>query len=275
MRRLSLTVLVALALAAGVLPAGAAPDIEHALAPHGEDALAPVEECLLIDTDDEPVRTGSCPGVRPGARVSTDLGGCSFNFVFTATDPTDDEAEFPTLIGTAGHCLEFDGDVATWDFGDPDAPAARAGGQEIGRFVYAALGGGRDFALIALHDDVEYDPQMCHYGGPTGIDPGPRPGSGFVEHSGQGVALGSTIPGRTHFVQTFNDPNSVRFYGAAIFGDSGSGIITADEGHAVGVVVSLGVATSGPVRAVRLTTELEEASRALGLDFEVMTAERL
>src|SRR5205085_11992013 len=44
------------------------------------------------------VGSGRCPGVRPGGRVLTQIGDCTFNFLFRAPDGT-------RYMGTAGHCV--------------------------------------------------------------------------------------------------------------------------------------------------------------------------
>ena len=203
--------------------------------------------------------------VRPGAIVNSEVGQCTFNFLFIGTDGR-------RYIGTAGHCILEGSATEVWEPGQ--GPVARDGaGEEVGRFVFAQLDGLRDFALIEVFDGVEVDPQMCHYGGPTGYA-GLAAGPVWLQQSGQGIVLGSTVPGRTHLARQFNNPDSIRFDGAVIFGDSGSPINT-EDGLAGGVVVSIGLNTNGPMRATRLLPQVQLAEQALDLELELQTAPQL
>src|SRR6266566_5910847 len=52
--------------------------------------------CTLIPVPAAaPLGTGTCPGVRPGAIVLTDVGQCTLNFLFLGSDGA-------SYIGTAG-----------------------------------------------------------------------------------------------------------------------------------------------------------------------------
>jgi hypothetical protein len=121
-----------------------------------------------------PVGLSPCSGVRPGAPVTTDSGLCSLNFMFQGSDGD-------RYMGTAGHCVLLDETTGPLDFGNLPAkeevyprgagPEARdAGGARIGEFAYAILADPKDFALIRLDKGVSANPQMCHFGGPTGIN---------------------------------------------------------------------------------------------------------
>lgn len=84
-----------------------------------------------------PVGTTPCPGVRPGAIVTSDVGQCSFNFLFQGSDGV-------RYIGTAGHCIlgesPLGGDVGEEAWAPGDGPEARdAAGARIGEFAYAIL----------------------------------------------------------------------------------------------------------------------------------------
>lgn len=201
-----------------------------------------------------------CPGVRPGAVVTSSAGQCTFNFMWR--DPSGNR-----YMGTAGHCIIDDGE-RTWTFGA--GPVARdAQGQRIGEFVYAILQDPRDFALIRLDPGVSASPQMCHFGGPTGQNDDLTGGSVVLHHFGQGLALGDTVPGRTAVAKSMPDPDHVFADGAAIFGDSGSGAISAD-GRAVGVLVTIGVHVggvfdNGVVGLTRLKPQVARAQQALGI----------
>lgn len=211
-----------------------------------------------------------CPGVRPGAVVNSDAGQCSFNFMWT--DPTGNR-----YMGTAGHCI-IDGGEQTWSYGS--GPVARnAANQRVGEFVYAVLQDPKDFAVIRLDAGTAASPQMCHFGGPTGQNDDLTNSPVVLNHFGQGLALGATVPGRTAVAKSMPDADHVYADGAAIFGDSGSGAISAD-GRAVGVLVTIGVhvggiTDNGVVGLTRLKPQVARAEQLLGIDLTLQTASLL
>lgn len=225
-----------------------------------------------------PVGVGACPGVRPGAIVNSDGGQCSFNFLFSGSDGA-------LYMGTAGHCIlgesPVGGDVGemAWDPGE--GPEARdADDVRIGEFVYAILQDPKDFALIRLDPGVAANPQMCHFGGPTGVNAETPGGLVVLNHYGNGVAIGTVLPARTGVALGMPDPDHVFAQAVALPGDSGSGIISSD-GRAVGVIVTVGVHSSsigtggvdaGVVGITRLGPQVERASDVLGVGFTLETA---
>lgn len=261
------------------VPAAAAPGAEQVVDP----GACEVELALTLDEDASPIGLGPCPGVRPGAYVQTrsedGSSGCSFNFVFDGYRNDGVERVLDgRYIGTAGHCAVDEGDEVSWAPGD--GPTAHdSEGELVGHYVYAINDGNRDIALIKLLPDVESNPQMCHFGGPTDLNNDITTSSVELQHFGQGLVLGDTIPGRTAVAERMGSPDNVHAMGAAIFGDSGSGVISAD-GRAVGVVVTIGVhsgnqAGTGFVGITRLAPQLELATAATGVEFELVTAEKL
>ena len=228
-----------------------------------------------------PVGTGPCPGVRPGAIVNSDTGQCSFNFVFTGSDGE-------TYVGTAGHCIlgesPVGGDVGEESWAPGTGPEARdAGDVRIGEFAYAILQDPKDFALIRLDPGVVADPQMCHFGGPTGVNDDLTADPVVLHHHGNGVAIGSVLPARTGLALGMPDPDHVFATALALPGDSGSGIIS-DDGRAVGVVVTVGVHTgsvgtggvdAGVAGITRLTPQVERAGDVLGIGLALVTAPTL
>src|SRR5919106_2525434 len=199
--------------------------------------------CKLIPVPTAaPVGTGTCPGVRPGAIVSSDKGQCTFNFLFNGSDGRQ-------YIGTAGHCILGDSAIGGGDFGEESwapgtGPEARdASGNRIGEFAYAILQDPKDFALFRLDPSVNASPQMCHFGGPTGTNDD-RPASPVVlNHFGNGIGVGSVLPARSALAIGMPNPDHVYAEGAVVPGDSGSGIISSD-GRAVGVIVTTGLHTN-------------------------------
>jgi hypothetical protein len=220
-----------------------------------------------------PIGIGPCPGVRPGAAVLSDLGQCTFNFLFTGSDGQ-------RYIGTAGHCI-LDGGEESWAPGT--GPEARDGsGERIGEFAYAILDSPKDFALIRLDPGVDADPAICHFGGPTEVNdgnPGPMPPT-LLHHFGAGLAVGDVLPGRSAVAAGMPDPDHVFANGVVIFGDSGSGVISADGG-AVGVVVTVGAHAgsigtggvhAGTVGITRLPPQVSQAEQVLGIALALETA---
>jgi hypothetical protein len=228
-----------------------------------------------------PIGIGSCPGVRPGAIVQSDAGQCSFNFLFAGSDGD-------AYMGTAGHCIlgesPIGGDVGETSWAPGTGPEARdAGGARIGEFAYAILQDPKDFALVRLDPGVAASPQMCHFGGPTGINADLASGPVLLHHYGNGIAIGSVLPARTGVAIGMPDPDHVFAQALALPGDSGSGIISAD-GRAVGVVVTVGVHTggigtggvdAGVVGITRLAPQLERAGDVLGIGLALQLAPTL
>jgi hypothetical protein len=110
----------------------------------------------------------TCPGVRPGAIVNSDVGQCTLNFLFQGSDGN-------KYIGTAGHCaLEapaIGGQAGEKRWAPGSGPVATdADGNRIGEWAYAILQDPKDFSLIRLDPGVQSSPQLCHFGGPTGIN---------------------------------------------------------------------------------------------------------
>jgi hypothetical protein len=201
-----------------------------------------------------PVGLGSCKGVRPGARIQIarpDLGrdaraSCTMNFIYRGRDA---RGRTTMYVGTAGHCAIPEADAAggverAWRPGR--GPIAWDGdGRAIGRVSYAVLGGVRDFALVRLSPRTSYDPQMCHFGGPRGVNNERTNATVTLRHYGQGLGT-SLVPARTSVARGTPDPDRVLAMGAVAPGDSGSGVL-APDGRAIGVVVTVGGHVAGSV----------------------------
>ena len=223
-----------------------------------------------------PFGTGTCPGVRPGAIVLTDVGQCTLNFLFQGSDGS-------RYIGTAGHCIlgtsPIGGDVGEMAWAPGTGPVARdAAGNPIGEFAYAILQDPKDFSLIRLDPLVEASADMCHFGGPTAVNDD-RPDITqpvVLNWYGNGIVVGTLLPARSALAAGMPDPDHVSAVGAAAPGDSGSGIISSD-GRAVGVVVTVGVHLgtsfdSGVIGITRLTPQVERAQQVLGVDLALQLA---
>ncbi|MGB0653509.1 MAG: hypothetical protein ACPGQL_09945 [Thermoplasmatota archaeon] len=172
-----------------------------------------------------------CDGIRPGARI-TSPSGCTLAWIL--------EDEGDLYATTAGHCVGGVGDVVRIDPGNgPEV--------DIGTVVYAInQGDSQDFAVIDIYPEVEGDvnPQLCHWGGPTGMVTGDVERGDVVRQYGHGIAI-SVLPetrARSGLV-SYDSGTSYGFYGVVTNGDSGSPVMMAD-GSALGVLNTLGTSFS-------------------------------
>jgi hypothetical protein len=279
--RLARTVVVLFALSLVLLsfgaPASALPLGGLGLGPGAGNWSLAGESCRLIETPTVRTATpvavlGSCPGVRPGAIVESDAGQCTFNFVYAGTDGQ-------TYMGTAGHCILGDDGETSWAPGS--GPEARDGaGNRIGEFAYAVLEDPKDFSLIRVDAGVPVDPQMCHFGGPTGVNSDMPSGPVVLQHFGNGIGLGLVVPGRSAVALGMPDPDHVFAEGVVVPGDSGSGI-TSSDGRAVGVIVTTGIhiaglgtsgIDAGLMGVTRLAPQLARATQVTGVGYSIVTA---
>lgn len=225
-----------------------------------------------------------CGGVRPGAVIETSKGFCTMNFVFQGNNGA-------TYVGTAGHCILGDEITGGQDVGEfvgnaipGDREALDGNGNRIGDFDYAILESGdgviRDFSLVRLDPGVSSNPAMCHFGGPTATNGESSESPDLLHHYGAGLAVGEVLPARTHVAIHTADSDQIDAIGAAIFGDSGSGVLSSD-GRAIGVLVSGGVAVGiggpgtihfGTIGITRIAPQLGLAESALGIDLTLETA---
>lgn len=195
-------------------------------------SMRKAKECSTQLLGATPIGVGPCDGVRPGGYHETKIGGCTWNFLFKGSDGH-------KYMGTAGHCLVSKGEKI-WKRGEGSkVEGLIEGGQErVGEAAYADNSGIRDFGLVRLDRGVPTSPTMCHFGGPTSGAIDPATGT-LLEHYGNGLVYGDTIPARTSVANGQGDKWTVYSAGAALFGDSGSAVIT-EDGHAVGALVHLG-----------------------------------
>ena len=237
--------------------------------------------CALIPVPAAaPLGTGTCPGVRPGAIVRSDVGQCTLNFLFLGSDGA-------SYIGTAGHCIlgtsPVGGDVGEMSWAPGTGPVARdTDGNPIGEFAYAILQDPKDFSLIRLDPLVQASAGMCHFGGPTAVNDD-RPTLTepvTLNWFGNGIVAGTVLPARSALAAGMPSPDHVFAQGVATPGDSGSGVISSD-GRAVGVLVTVGVhaaslgssgGDAGLIGITRLTPQLERAGQVLGTNLVLQLA---
>jgi hypothetical protein len=235
----------------------------------------PVSDCATRVLLAGPIGTAPCHGVRPGAAFSSPyVAGCTLNFLFRGSDGS-------RYMGTAGHCL-FDQDdevvgeappdrVAVWPRGH--GPAIRSdSGAVVGEGAYAIQRPPRDFALIRLNRGVKASAQMCHFGGPTGLEES-FDVPALLEHYGQGIGVSAVAPGRTAVTVDRGNADMFIAGGVGSNGDSGSGVM--HEGRAIGVLVALTAPAPGDLYIGRVVPQLEDAERALRIKLTLQTAPRL
>jgi Trypsin-like peptidase domain len=212
------------------------------------------------------IGAGPCPGVRPGSAVITGDSLCTQNFQFVGSGGA-------RYVGTAGHCVLGRGPLIenmgehTWAPGA--GPVAQDSDRErIGTFVYAIEDLPYDFALIRLDPGVAADPQVCHFGGPTGLYAGQGDAT-VVQHVGQGMVVGDLLPARSGLSPGTSNDAQVFAVAATGPGDSGSPV-TLPDGRAVGLVEGLGegVFTIIP----RLAPQVDRAESALGTTLTLQEA---
>lgn len=257
-------------LAAALLASAVASSAAHATpAPPAAAAAAPARiPCRAAAPP--PFGTAPCPGVRPGALVVTGNSSCTLNFLFKGSDGN-------RYIGTAGHCtLEADGETVWPEARGPSA--ADSEGTRFGTFAYAVLKGPKDFALIRLDRGVEAEAGMCYFGGPTGINNDRSPDPVTLHHYGNGLLIGSVpavnqpvLPARSMVAHDTMDPDEVFAVGTAIFGDSGSAVIS-EDGRAMGVLVAIAPLEAGDV-ITRLRPQVKRAEKQLGIRLRLQLAE--
>lgn len=225
-----------------------------------------------------PVGVGSCPGVRPGGVIQTEIGQCTTNFLFETPD-------HERFIGTAGHCILGEGPVADrageklWPKGQGSVVKDGAG-KRIGEFAYAVLQDPKDFALIRIDPGVESNPEMCDFGGPNGINDDLSGDPTVLQYFGNGIGIGTALPARSAVAMGLPNPDHVFAAGLALPGDSGSAVIS-EDGRAVGVLVTVGVhgfgidenggIDFGTVGITRIAPQLARASQALGIKLTMLT----
>jgi len=276
MRRLWVVVVFALGLMAmGVAPVASAEPDERAC---DKSVLAGDLAGGRIRTRQvSPVRAVSplpCDGVRPGGAIKIPKGDesslCTLNFMYIGMDPKGGKHVY---MGTAGHCLlaesNIDKDRGEHRWAPGKGPVVTdVNDKRIGEFAYAIMQGKKDFALVRIDYGVRVNPQMCWFGGPTGINNDRTRASTNVHHYGHGLAIGDVLPARTSVAYGIPDPDEVDALGVVIPGDSGGPSITSD-GRALGVVITIGVTFradplgGGTVGISRIQPQLNRAALVL------------
>lgn len=186
---------------------------------------------------DEPGVLDVCPGVvfhEGGVGTGTCLVfpfGCTANFVYyNGNGPTAPAVANGSLyLGTAGHCVEKVGEPV---YGAVSTPGVGATIQRIGtvskfREEYDDNGLVQDFASIKIDDGLAVYPSSP-VGGPQGIYDGCDIGQPLKYYgNGYEVAVAQGKPGGGIAAHWYSD--GYGYFGTAFGGDSGSGVLHADN----------------------------------------------
>jgi hypothetical protein len=223
----------------------------------------------------EPFGTTACPGVRPGAWIEAPRGTVyTMGFVLKGIDAKGKSATYVTTVG--GYVYRAYG-TKVW------SPAAgprayNSAGRVIGRFVYAVhidTPDATSFGLVKLDKGVKANPQVCHFGGPTGVykETGTAPFT--VQYYGQGVPADSVSPARTGSALGSPNAETVFMQGIIGLGDEGGPALV--DGAALGYIDgAVGGGGGGAGFAVsRLGPWLTKAQKALKVRFTLQTARPL
>jgi hypothetical protein len=162
--------------------------------------------------------------------------GCTMNFVFT-----DGASQY---IGTAGHCADQGQDVVMQVGTRVDATdTVLVTVAKIGTVTKSVDQGiGRDFGLVKIDPGWAVVPGIAGALGPTGVfcdDPVGQPvlhyGHGYVITVQQGAPkVGEVVPDLTLLVDFTSEQYGYNWAGYGLPGDSGSPVVVAAGGAAVG-----------------------------------------
>lgn len=215
--------------------------------------------------------------IRPGVDIAS--GVCTAAFVFTSTD------QGHRYVSTASHCFHRDGDSTP-----VGANVSIAGIEGAGVLAYTSDHAmeesngsfdrttriSNDFALVRLqgHHRSEVHPAVKGFGGPTEVANQTHRGESVafygnssLKETPRGAAESLLKPSEGYVEGYDSDRWEIDFYPykAAVFGDSGSPLLTGD-GEALGVVT--GITTRPPAAnvAVNLTKAVDFAEAYASLD---------
>lgn len=211
-----------------------------------------------------------CTGIRPGAGISSPGGSCTMAWIVQSGS---------TYYGTtAGHCGSVGQRIKLTSIN-----------QEVGTMIYAVDQPiGEDFGVFRIDASRNgiVNPDMCAWGGATGVWTGSGGTGSMVRHFGFGLVTGTTQFTRARSgVFDYANPTTFAFQGAVAPGDSGSPARLAN-GQALGVITDLWAPRlpgDGPLVpadrvlltqlaiGTRLDHGLAQASAATGITFTLVT----
>lgn len=171
--------------------------------------------------------------LQPGAYMETDVGGCTFNFVYDGVG----RHKGRVYLGTAAHCAEKVGDQVR-----------DAAGTVVGKIAFIGDPDGAttdDFAFVEINRENRSRVLAAvkgHSTYPRGVTTAAETQFGdLVQQSGYGLGFDLTALTREkrQSVLTGDDARRHQVLGAVIFGDSGGPLVHVPSGKALGIVSQL------------------------------------
>jgi hypothetical protein len=201
----------------------------------------------------------------------------TMGFLFKGTNAKRQTASY---VATVGNFVLPTFGTKTW--APRTGPKAYDGaGKLIGSFVYATHTDTPEFAafgLVQLDKTVKANPQVCHFGGPTGLYTGTAATPGTVEYYGNGFPLDAVSAARTALTTGTSDAETAWAQGLVSpvdTGDAGAPFLV--NGQALGIWdggIGLGGAGAGFAIA-RLGPKIATVQKALKLKLTLQTARRM
>jgi hypothetical protein len=196
---------------------------------------------------DEPGALDVCPGIvihEGGVGTGTCLVypfGCTANFVYSSGGaPAPAVANGSLYLGTAGHCVEKTGQPVYGAISTPGVGASIVRIGTVSRSIEKYGDGGvvRDFAAIQIDNGLNVFPDSP-VGGPQGIYDGCDPGQPLKYYGhGYEAVVAQGKPGGGVAAHWYD--SGFGYFGTALGGDSGSGIIHLDN-RAVGDLTAINI----------------------------------
>jgi hypothetical protein len=221
-----------------------------------------------------PVGTTLCFGARPGAYILVPRSNVTCTLGFLLKDPKTGRA----YMTTSGHCVLPATGERKWP-GVSGPVALDDAGKKIGTFVFAIQKGTKDFALLAIDKKIKPNPQVCHFGGPTGLNDERFEDPEVLSFYGQADLLSEVLPARSGVTANTRGEEYIYVWAPVAPGDSGGPWLMSD-GKALGYLTHLVAygarATDAGVGLVRrLGPQLAVAERALKTRFALVTAPQI
>lgn len=176
---------------------------------------------------------------------------------------------------TSGHCILPANGERTWRPGTGPAVLDDVG-RRVGSFVFAIMRGTKDFALVLIDSKVRPNPQVCHFGGPVGLNDDRFPNPEVLSFYGQAEVVSELLPARSGVTIYTRGEELIYAWAPVSLGDSGGPWLTSD-GRALGYVTHIlaygsRVGDAGTALVRRLGPQVETAERALKLRLSLVTA---
>ncbi len=117
-----------------------------------------------------PVGLAACPEVRPGDSLYSEFGDSSSRCVI---GPMYADRRGNRYFITGPDCAPpyaFEAAVTTWTFGKGPIALDGRSGKRIGEWVFRFSASSGGLSMVRLYPGIQANPQICQYGGPTGLN---------------------------------------------------------------------------------------------------------